>query len=84
MMRENKIFFANKMEERHFDLLEEDFYEYTHVHHFSLLTTTTLYAPFYYHSFSFPNTIPTTTATPTRTSPLIFSLLSVSLLLPYT
>lgn len=30
MMRENKIFFGNKMEERHFDLLEEDIFTSTH------------------------------------------------------
>ena len=39
MMRENKIFFANKMEERHFDLLEEDIFTSTHTFttsHFSL------------------------------------------------
>ena len=39
MMRENKIFFANKMEERRFDLLEEDIFTSTHTFttsHFSL------------------------------------------------
>ena len=30
MMRENKIFFANKMEERHFDLLEEEIFLRVH------------------------------------------------------
>ena len=46
MMRENKIFFANKMEERHFDLLEEDIFTSTH-------TFTTSHFSLHYSKYSF-------------------------------